>query len=142
MLRFTEDQLSQREQKMLDRSKDIGRAKFKLKVFIPLETAIQSSIVEAITKLNLGTVNRINSGAMEIDGRYVQFNSAAGHSDLTGALRPHGRAYFLEVKRPGWNGPATARELRQSAFLDRQRAAGAIAAFVTSVDEALAVLKG
>jgi hypothetical protein len=117
------------------------RKPFKLKEFVPLEKDIKASIMEMIQSLNLGSCTRYNSGALKIDDRYVKFNSAEGHSDLSGVLSPTGRAYFLEVKRPGWNGPVDERELKQAQFLAEQKACGAIAEFVTSVDEALKVLR-
>ena len=114
----------------------------KLKAYIPAESAVQASIVDMIVKLNLGLVIRYNAGGMyNAENQFVRFNSAKGHSDLGGVLKG-GRAFYLEVKRPGWDGPKTDREQLQAEFLRQARSVGAIAEFVTSVDEALAVLRG
>ena len=56
----------------------------------------------------------------------------AGFSDLLGAIPPHGRAIFLEVKRPGRKPTAA-----QRAFLEARRAEGAVAFWADSVDSAL-----
>lgn len=56
----------------------------------------------------------------------------AGFSDLLGAIPPHGRAIFLEVKRPGGRPTAA-----QKAFLEARRAEGAVAFWADSVDSAL-----
>lgn len=114
---------------------------FKLTPYTPTEAQVQASIVDAIRKLGLGEVVRYNSGAMyNAKQQYVRFNSAPGHSDTAGTLKPSGRAFYLECKPPGWKGPRDERERDQAAFLDSMRACGAIAEFVRSVDEALAAL--
>lgn len=56
----------------------------------------------------------------------------AGFSELLGAIPPHGRAIFLEVKRPGRKPTAA-----QRAFLESRRAEGAVAFWADSVDSAL-----
>ena len=140
MLRLTADQFTARQLRMLERSKEIGPVKLTLTPYVPTEAQVQASIVEAITKLRLGQCVRYNSGGMyNTAEQFIRFNSAKGHSDLAGVLNG-GRAYYLEIKRPGWKGPKDDREHDQAAFLDRMRAAGAIAEFVTSVDAALAAL--
>jgi hypothetical protein len=114
----------------------------KLKMYVPKEIDVQSSIVDAIHALRLGRVIRYNAGGVYNDkGQYLRFNSASNHSDLAGARRPDGRAFYFEVKRPGWKQPTNKREEAQKQFLDDMRAMGAIAAFVTSVDEVIFALK-
>jgi hypothetical protein len=113
----------------------------KLKSYIPAESAVQASIVDMIVKLRLGIVIRYNAGGMyNAENQFVRFNSAKGHSGLGGVLKG-GRAFYLEVKRPGWDGPKTEREFQQAEFLKQAREVGAVAEFVCSVDEALAVLR-
>jgi hypothetical protein len=117
--------------------------RLKLTICSPTETQVQASIVEAIHKTRRGRVVRYNAGAVYNDrDQFIRFNSAPGHSDLGGARYPDGRAFSLECTRPGWKGPSTEREKLQEQFLNDMRAMGAIAAFVTSVDEALAALAG
>lgn len=62
----------------------------------------------------------------------------AGHSDLYGVL-PGGRAFFLEVKRPGGR-TSKVRLARQKAFRDRAAAAGALTGSAASVAEAVDIL--
>lgn len=115
--------------------------RLKLTICRPTERQVQASIMDAIHKTRRGRVIRYNAGAVYNErDQFIRFNSAEGHSDLGGARCPDGRAFYFECKRPGWKGPSTEREKRQEEFLDAMRAAGAIAAFVTSVDEALAAL--
>jgi hypothetical protein len=60
-------------------------------------------------------------------------------SDYWGILKD-GRMLALEVKREGWKKPRDTREFEQAAFLMMVRNVGGIGAFVTSADEALALL--
>lgn len=87
---------------------------------------------------------RVNSGAAvshytDSSGRtrrhFVRFNGQAGHSDLAGVFKG-GRAFFIEVKRPGENPTPL-----QQSFLDDMQAGGAFVACVHSVDEAHAALQ-
>lgn len=66
--------------------------------------------------------------------RHGSVYSQAGAPDVAGCLR--GRAFYLEVKRPGGPGPTLLQELQ----LERRRRAGAVAAVVRSVAEAEAAL--
>lgn len=117
--------------------------RLKLAMFVPKENDVKASIIEAIHKLRLGRVIRYNSGAVyNAGGQYIRFNNADYHSDLAGARHPDGKAFYFEVKRPGWQGPVTKREVGQKHFLDTMRATGAIAEFVTSVDDVIAALRG
>ena len=111
-------------------------ARFKLTSIVPRESEVQTSIIDAIERLRIGKVIRYNSGGMyDKRGRFVRFHSAPGHSDLAGCLFNGGRAFYLEVKRPGESATED-----QQRFLDAMASTGAIAATVHSVVEALAAL--
>lgn len=93
---------------------------------------------------------RMNSGAASYEARSGKFAPIWFHiwvrspekcrmSDFLGATIDS-RILALECKRPGWNKPTDERERQQAAFLATVRKIGGIGAFVTSADEALALL--
>lgn len=59
-----------------------------------------------------------------------------GASDLYGTL-PGGRAIYIEVKKPQTKGLQTDRAVTQRAWLDRERALGAVAIVASSYEEVL-----
>lgn len=65
----------------------------------------------------------------------MRYGLCVGSADLIGMLAPQGRFLALEVKRPGEK-PTKEQEL----FLELVRKSGGVAAVVTSVEEALAVV--
>ena len=109
----------------------------------PLEREIQKAIIEALRlHPRVLKVVRFNSGGSMHRGAngkdYLVMFSSEPVPDLFVMLR-HGFAW-LEVKRSGWTKPTDHREERQAAFLACVRQAGGIGAFVTSVEEALALI--
>lgn len=81
-------------------------------------------------------VQRTNSATLYTkDGRPVRIG-IPGQSDLCGH-RPDGRAWYIEVKRPG-------RKPRknQQDFLDAMQNSGALAGVAHSVDEAVKIVFG
>lgn len=105
----------------------------------PSESDVQSAVLDYLRRVVKAQAIRYNSGAMQESGphaRYVSFNDAPGHSDIAGTL-PGGRAFYIEVKRPGQKATP-----KQAAFLARMASAGALVGVVHSVDELIALLKG
>lgn len=86
---------------------------------------------------------RNNSGAMEDDtGRIVRYglenvskklNAVFKSSDLVGIAR--GRFVAVEVKPPGWRGPADDHEQAQANFLRTVEALGGVGMFCTDVSQ-------
>jgi hypothetical protein len=60
-------------------------------------------------------------------------------TDFWGLLRD-GRMLALEVKRRDWKRVSGAREQQQQAFIDVVKSAGGVGGFVTSAEDALALL--
>jgi hypothetical protein len=106
----------------------------------PVEKDIQNAIVAYLRTRYGAVVIRYNSGVMESDGpggkRFTKFNDAPGHSDLGGVL-PGGRAFYMEIKRPG-NRPTE----KQQAFLDRMAKAGAIVGVATCLEDVDKIIGG
>ena len=102
-----------------------------------LERDVEKAIIAAfwfrfrihLFKTDAGAAG-MRRGKPEGSGGYT--GMPAGFSDLLGAIPPHGRAIFLEVKRPGRKPTAA-----QRAFLEARRAEGAVAFCADSVDSAL-----
>lgn len=90
----------------------------------PLETLIRKKIVAYLRSI----------GALVVKYHGSPY-SQAGVSDLIGSL-PGGRAFFIEVKRPGNKASAL-----QKRFLDEARNVGAVAGVVTSVDDVRRILE-
>lgn len=101
------------------------------------ETLILKSIVDGLPFLVRGIVLwRNNSGATKTQGGgFVRFG-AVGSADLLGVLPPSGRLVALEVKQPGKK-PTPA----QVAWLESVKAAGAVAGVVTSLEEAVELVR-
>lgn len=118
------------------------------------ETAIVSAILDALRSVPGVVAWRNNTGAVTVPARngskrrFVRFGQP-GMSDIIGWRREYIAAMgaqtyghcalflALEVKRPG-----KCATPEQAAFLKQVSAAGGIAAVVTSVDEALAAVRG
>lgn len=107
------------------------------------EADIQRAILEYLRLLGVFCW-RVNSGAITAQHngkrRFLRFNGAAGCSDLVGLLPAHcsrpGVFLALEVKRPGRK-PTE----QQAAFLDAIRAAGGVAAVVSSLDDVVQLMR-
>lgn len=106
----------------------------------PLERDIQKAClmllrvhpkVELVWRQNSGTFTEQNQdGSM----RYISAHSMPGLPDICGFLKG-GRALFVEVKRPGQQ-PTRLQQI----FLDRAKAAGALAAVVTDAAQLVEIL--
>ena len=117
---------------------------------VPLESEVQAAIIDGLRHHPMvGLVERVNSGAaMEYasDGskRIIQFVVIYAHGlaspDVHCTLKPSGRRFVIEVKRPGWKGPRDQREFRQEAYIERVRACGGYGMFATSWDQVAAEL--
>lgn len=108
---------------------------------VPYEKEIQTAILQAL-KLRKDVIfaGRFNRGtAVDRDQwghtRYTQFNTVKGFPDIHGLL-VGGRAFYIEVKRPGSGREST----DQRAFLDKVLGAGALAGVAHSVEEAMQIL--
>ena len=98
------------------------------------EKQIQNEI--RLTLSAVAVVHRINVGVFKTtDGRVVSTGVPTGFTDLFGHRRSDGRAFYLEVKKPGQNPRAN-----QTKFMDAMRNAGAIAGVATSADEAMRIV--
>ena len=99
-----------------------------------LESDVEKAIIQAFWFKFRIHLFKTDAGAAGMrkgrEGGYT--GMPAGFSDLLGAIPPHGRAIFLEVKRPGRKPTA-----EQRAFLEARRAEGAVAFWADSVDSAL-----
>ena len=104
------------------------------------ETRLQNSIRLAISEKVPGCVLFRNSvGSFKTaDGTWVTAGLPTGSSDLIGIIKKDGKGIFvaIEVKLPGQKPRPD-----QFAFLNRIRDLGGIAGYVTSVDEALELLR-
>jgi hypothetical protein len=80
--------------------------------------------------------------------RNVGPSSDPGRSDLSGALAPNGRSFYIEMKAPAKIDPVSGKQLRaagkaspeQLAFLARRYAEGCIVGVAYSVDDAFEIL--
>jgi len=105
------------------------------------EKDIQKAILQALAlRKDVVFVGRFNRGqAVATDGygntRYTNFNTVRGFPDIHGLLLG-GRAFYLEVKRPGSGRVSD----DQRAFLDKALGGGAFAGVATSVEEAMQIL--
>ncbi len=120
------------------------------------EADVQKSILEWL-RFNHWLTGRFNAGAVTGEytdqhgttrSRFVKF-SDYGDPTITQpdilAFRD-GRALALEVKRPGWKPPKPGtrdyeRYQRQRRFLERWQEAGGEAAFVTSLEDVIAMVE-
>ena len=109
----------------------------------PLETDIQKAIIDMLRHHpSVGIVWRMNTGAQTVKAtdtskrRFIRFGPK-GHADIVGILRPCGRFFAIEVKRPGKQ-PTP----EQTFYLDAVAAAGGVAGVASSVDGAMAIIGG
>jgi len=119
-----------------------------LKAPVPLESEIQKQIIDGLRMHRMvGLVERINSGAAletSDDGsrRYIEFShiypvADAGRMravDLSVTLRD-GRRFVIEVKRPGWRGPTTQRELEQENYIRHIERCNGVGMFACGWDD-------
>ena len=104
------------------------------------ETRLQNEIRLAISeKIPQCVMFRNSVGSFKTaDGTWVTAGLPAGSSDLIGILKRKGVGVFvaMEIKLPGQKPRPD-----QLAFLNRVRDLGGIAGYVTSVEEALELLR-
>ena len=93
---------------------------------------------------------RNNSGVSREEHRHVRFglgndsakiNKVWKSSDLIG-VGPHGRALWVEMKKPGWVWGGTEREVAQGHAITDINNQGGIAFFCTSADEFERIIRG
>ena len=115
---------------------------------VPLEADVQRAIIDGLRMHRMiGLVERVNSGSSvesNADGskRYIEFHRvyAVNHVTLAAVdihctLKPSGKRFVVEVKRPGWKNPRSPRELAQAAYIAQVIACGGYGCFATSWDE-------
>lgn len=115
---------------------------------VPLERDIQKQIIDGLRMHPLiGMVERVNGGtAIEKnqDGsdRYIKFHHVypvdgqfLRSVDIHCTLKPSGRRFVIEVKRPGWTKPMDERERNQAAYIQHVRKCGGFGMFATSWDQ-------
>lgn len=107
----------------------------------PLEREIQTAIIEAVWRVHGIKLYRTDAGGagMRHDPtKPVRGTTGlpAGFPDLLGIIPPHGRALFIEVKRPGQK--PRQNQLDMLALFAEQ---GAVAFWADSVDGVLSKLK-
>ncbi len=107
----------------------------------PTETQILKAVLGLVRRHpRVAFAYRVNSGTFaerNRDGstRYVRANTQRGMTDIGGTMKD-GRSIYIEVKS------ATGRVQRhQQEFIDRCRAAGAVAGVVRSVEDAIELLE-
>jgi hypothetical protein len=112
---------------------------------VPLERDVLREIIDGLrSHPAIGLVERINSGsAVETnsDGskRHIQFHHVyrvgsdrLAAVDISCTLKPSGRRFVIEVKRPGWKTPRGEREEAQAAYIARVIECGGHGMFATS----------
>lgn len=100
------------------------------------ETSIQTEIRIELSRRGC-FVQRTNSATLYTkDGRPVRIG-IPGQSDLCGHRPGDGRAFYIEIKRPG----EKSRE-NQERFLRQMRDSGALAGVAHSVEEAVEIVFG
>ena len=119
-----------------------------IKAPVPLEKDVQRSIIEGLRWHPLiGLVERVNSGSAvenNSDGsrRYIEFHRVypvhgvkLAAVDVHCTLKPSGKRFVVEVKRPGWKKPTSDRELAQAAYIAQVIACGGHGMFATSWEQ-------
>lgn len=109
----------------------------------------QSRVILKAFEMGFG-LWRNNSGVAREEHRHVRFgvgndsariNKVWKSSDLIG-IGPHGRALWVEMKKPGWKFTGTEREVAQSNAINDINKRGGIAFFCTSAEEFETIMKG
>ena len=121
---------------------------------IPLEKDVQKAIIAGLrVHPMVGLVERVNSGtAVErnADGseRHIDFHhvySVPGRKmravDVHCTLKPSGKRFVIEVKRPGFNGPRSVREHEQLSYIQHVRDCGGFGMFACAWEEVADELK-
>lgn len=96
------------------------------------EAEIQRAIRLRLAATGKVLLFRNNVGVGEFQGQRVRFGLLRGSSDLIGLIKPSGRFFALEVKRPGKK-PTKEQEM----FMKLVRSFGGHAACVDSVEKAV-----
>ena len=120
----------------------------------PTGKPVEADVVRAVAELlavhpRVLIAIRQNSGAASYEAKSGKYQPIHFYRVLTGqpvtlpdfwGIMRDGRMLALEAKRPGWKAPRDDRERRQWAFLQIVANCGGIAGFVTSAEEANALL--
>ena len=112
-----------------------------------LEAAVQREVFSVLAKhpAVLFAVRQNSGAAMSGDAPVFFYRWARRNgiemvvTDFWGLLRD-GRMLALEVKRRDWKRVSGAREQQQQAFIDVVKSAGGVGGFVTSAEDAIALL--
>jgi hypothetical protein len=104
------------------------------------ETALVAAVIDAINKSREAYVFRCNSGIVPVRRGYLHL-APAGTPDVIGWTLRGGRFVGIECKVPGAKTDPE-RAAKQAETRERIIAAGGIAAQVTDVAQALAVVRG
>lgn len=112
-----------------------------------LEAAVQREVFSVLAKHpSVLFAVRQNSGAAMSGDTPIWFYRWARRNgiemtltDFWGLLRD-GRMFCMECKRRDWKRVSGAREIQQQAFIDVVKSAGGVGGFVTSGEDALALL--
>ena len=118
-----------------------------------LEASVMTELAQVYhTHPNILFAVRQNSGSSQIGNSYVWFwkwmrrNSVEMTLVDTWGLLRDGRMFAIEAKRPGWKGVGTGdseqavKERRQQNFINVVKVGGGVGGFVTSGEQALAIL--
>jgi hypothetical protein len=100
------------------------------------ESEIKAAIRKAIGNEPDLRLWNLSQGTVEVDGRMRKFGLIKGASDLIGILKPTGRMFCLEVKKPITGRSST----EQKMWVEIIRAFGGFACVVRSPEEARAAL--
>lgn len=103
----------------------------------PLEKDVQKAIIEAFWlkyRIELVPTDAGGKGFRGQNGAKGTSGIPSGFPDLVGVVPPHGKAVYIEVKRPG---EKVKEGGNQAAWLQKLFNAGAIALWASSVDSAI-----
>lgn len=105
----------------------------------PLEKEIQADIMKMLrSHPSVIFVGRFNRGTMQSSygekQSFTQFNTVPGFPDIHGLIRG-GKAFYIEVKRPGGVVSNDQRE-----FIEKTQRGGALSGVAYSVDDALKII--
>ena len=104
------------------------------------EQKIVKAVVEALNCSGLAKVWRNQSGCVKVAGGFMHL-APKGSPDIIGYTLRGARFIGIEVKRPkGYTNPDQVKV--QTEWREKLLAAGAIAGQVTSVDEAIELVRG
>lgn len=116
----------------------------------PTEADTQRAIISyLLAHPKVGMVIRFNSGAMQLDSRYIKFSHIYARGTLGKKMRlpdvyvilKNGLTMWIEIKREGWKCARNQREAEQQNFLRQVILCLNIGIFATCVEDVQAVLR-